>query len=138
MILCYSEFVRENVEAVFNYKSYSIYFRLPHLTVNEIPKSEYHIQTSYVHPLILGLCKFDISIHPHSSNKTGHEDNTNIISGRPDYRIDVYEAPIYLRKYTNSFGEVKPSPTSSNSVVMCRYLGRSRLMSRLITCTSSE
>jgi hypothetical protein len=47
-----------------------------------------------MHPLMVGLCRFNISIDAHSSNKTDDQENTSIISGRPDYRIDVYEAPI--------------------------------------------
>jgi hypothetical protein len=67
------------------------------------------------------LCKFNISVQPHSSNKTGHEDGTNIISGRPDYRIDVYSAPHYARKYTNSFGEVKPVRCSEIDILKDFY-----------------
>jgi hypothetical protein len=56
-----------------------------------------------------------MNIDPHSSNKTGYDDEKNIISGRLDYRIDAYEPPVFVSKYTNGFGEVKPDSASSTS-----------------------
>jgi hypothetical protein len=99
---------------VLNLNLRSVCFRIQRLSINDAPKSEYHTQTSFIDPLMLGLCKFQMNIDSHSSNKTGYDDEKNVISGRPDYRIDVYEPPVFVSKYTNGFGEVKSdSPSTS-------------------------
>jgi hypothetical protein len=111
----YSEFVKRRIGMAFNFNLNLKFLRLPRLSINAVPKSEFHRQASFIDPFILGLCKFNIGIHPHSSNKTGYDDEKSIISGRPDYGIDVYEPPVHINKYTNCFGEVEPECASTQS-----------------------
>ncbi|KAI8066974.1 uncharacterized protein B0P05DRAFT_553056 [Gilbertella persicaria] len=87
------------------------------LTSVSIQRSEMHVQSSFMHPLIRGICKYSANVVAYCPNQLGVADgDLHLLSGRPDYRVDTYLPPLYTSKYTSLFGDVKPLSSSSREV----------------------